>query len=271
MKLFLVHALVFAACSALSGFISIFNIRFSGESGSSPVWAILTIAAWFLGFFLEPIVLPAILYRIAGRTPGKAMKGAIILNPLLSLAFSVMIAMVWGIGEESRLTGAILLSAFFVTAGSLFFQIDATRWIIRNKKGDGGILFFILLSFLFQAVSSLVSVDPVMFRIPLGRSVYTMVIHGLIFLMYLEFFIFTMIKLGREFSGKNRRLTEETIAEFGLTPREVEIAGYLLMGHSSQEIGKTLFIAKKTVDTHIYNIYRKCGVTSKIGFFNLAG
>jgi len=42
-----------------------------------------------------------------------------------------------------------------------------------------------------------------------------------------------------------------------LTPREIEIAGYLAEGYDSKKIAQKLFISKNTVDNHRRNILRK--------------
>jgi DNA-binding CsgD family transcriptional regulator len=51
--------------------------------------------------------------------------------------------------------------------------------------------------------------------------------------------------------------------EYALSSREREIVRELIAGKSNQEIARTLFISPRTVDTHITNIYRKCGVRSR--------
>jgi len=59
-------------------------------------------------------------------------------------------------------------------------------------------------------------------------------------------------------------LTDAFATGFGLTPREKEIINLLLKGKNNREIGEKLFISPRTVETHIYNIYRKCSVKNKM-------
>ena len=49
----------------------------------------------------------------------------------------------------------------------------------------------------------------------------------------------------------------------GLSPRETEIAAYVGRGHSSVYVAKTLLISESTVYTHVRNIYRKLGISSR--------
>lgn len=51
--------------------------------------------------------------------------------------------------------------------------------------------------------------------------------------------------------------------ERGLTNRERELLEYLSRGYGSSFIAKTLFISDNTARTHIRNIYRKLGVSSR--------
>ena len=51
--------------------------------------------------------------------------------------------------------------------------------------------------------------------------------------------------------------------EYALTAREREVLGYLAHGHNGVYISDELLISPNTVRTHIHNIYRKLGVTSR--------
>jgi len=49
-----------------------------------------------------------------------------------------------------------------------------------------------------------------------------------------------------------------------LTPREREVLSYLTAGCTKQEIGDTLFVREKTVNTYVKNIFRKLHVASRL-------
>jgi DNA-binding CsgD family transcriptional regulator len=55
-------------------------------------------------------------------------------------------------------------------------------------------------------------------------------------------------------------LPDSFVREYDLTSREAEIAREICSGAGTRGIGEKLFISPRTVDTHIQNIYRKCGV-----------
>ena len=60
-----------------------------------------------------------------------------------------------------------------------------------------------------------------------------------------------------------RRRCLELADGYSLSPRETEIIGYLGRGYSSVYIAKTLLLSENTVYTHVHNIYRKLGISSR--------
>ncbi|MGE5363480.1 MAG: helix-turn-helix domain-containing protein [Bacteroidota bacterium] len=56
---------------------------------------------------------------------------------------------------------------------------------------------------------------------------------------------------------------------FKISPREKDVVKLLLQGSSYEEIAGQLFIAHETVKTHVNNIYKKSGVSSKVELINL--
>lgn len=55
----------------------------------------------------------------------------------------------------------------------------------------------------------------------------------------------------------------ELVQAHNLTPRETDIALYLRRGHSYAYIANALTVSENTVRTHVRNIYRKLGVSSR--------
>lgn len=56
---------------------------------------------------------------------------------------------------------------------------------------------------------------------------------------------------------------------FEISPREAEIVRELCQGHSNQEIADRLFITLQTVKDHLYRIFIKTGVKSRVQLVNL--
>ena len=63
--------------------------------------------------------------------------------------------------------------------------------------------------------------------------------------------------------GPDERL-ESMCIQFGLTPRETEITKLIYSGKSNKQIAEQLFLSESTVKTHIYNIFRKAEVKTRV-------
>jgi two-component system, NarL family, response regulator LiaR len=72
-------------------------------------------------------------------------------------------------------------------------------------------------------------------------------------------------KIVRSFQKKELNTQVE---EYGITPRETEILGLLAEGLSYKEIAAQIFISVKTIRKHIYNIYEKLHVHSRLEALN---
>lgn len=68
---------------------------------------------------------------------------------------------------------------------------------------------------------------------------------------------------------EREHVTDYFRARYGVTQREAEIVEELLAGRSNGEIAEMLFIAVKTVENHLYNVYQKTGVKNRVQLFNL--
>ncbi len=62
---------------------------------------------------------------------------------------------------------------------------------------------------------------------------------------------------------------EKLFDKFNLSARERELVALVLTGKSNKEIEDTLFISLKTVQTHVYNIYKKMGIKNRLELINL--
>ena len=68
----------------------------------------------------------------------------------------------------------------------------------------------------------------------------------------------------RSAAGRWRRPAAEAANAFGLTPRELEIAGAVAVGYPNKEIARQLTITEDTVKRHLSSIFGKTGVSSRI-------
>jgi DNA-binding CsgD family transcriptional regulator len=69
--------------------------------------------------------------------------------------------------------------------------------------------------------------------------------------------------------GNEVRVGPEIFARFRITRREQDVVRGILEGRSNAEIATAFFISEKTVETHVYNVYQKTGVKSRVQLLNL--
>ena len=87
------------------------------------------------------------------------------------------------------------------------------------------------------------------------------------------------LEIFRKTKAERKRLEAKTTAdkegvfqkncvEYNLTAREIEVLRLILTGHTYKSTADILFIAERTVDKHVRNIYEKTGVNNKIALIN---
>ncbi len=69
--------------------------------------------------------------------------------------------------------------------------------------------------------------------------------------------------------GKHETVPGRFTTLYQITPREQEIIAGLLTGMSYKQIADRLCISTRTVETHVYRIFRKCEVNNKVELLNL--
>lgn len=212
------------------------------------------------------------------KTPHKII-GIFFKLPLLNITFPLITASVlllwnYSLIADNRvlsLTGSILLSAILL---SIFIPV------IKNYKttaADEYKRVFIYLIFALIPIFPLVLIEQFLLKFIINRTVS--IPSGLISLalglLSFNIFntIFTLKFLFNENKKENKILTNELsdsfIKKYSITKREGEVIKYLIMGHSNREIGSILYIAVRTVDRHVYNIYGKCGIKTRIDLINI--
>ncbi|TFV81632.1 LuxR family transcriptional regulator [Microbacterium sp. dk485] len=71
-------------------------------------------------------------------------------------------------------------------------------------------------------------------------------------------------RLVRDYGDDLRLLAPDVLApEAQLTARELEVARLIVEGLSNREVSRRLVVSERTVDNHVYRIFRKLGITSR--------
>lgn len=68
---------------------------------------------------------------------------------------------------------------------------------------------------------------------------------------------------------KEKLTISEAVEYYGLTPRETEIVWHILNGQNNEVMCSQLCISINTLKKHIFNIYRKMNIKSRVALFKL--
>ncbi len=71
-------------------------------------------------------------------------------------------------------------------------------------------------------------------------------------------------EIGKSRGEESRDLSGPLLSSFNISPREEEIIRLILQGKSNKEIQEALFISHNTVKNHVYNIYQKMNIKSRL-------
>lgn len=112
-----------------------------------------------------------------------------------------------------------------------------------------------------------------------------LVLVGLSFLLLLSFALFSLgetrrfdfaslgaggvVPAGRGSDGFFVQSCKKVALEHGLTPRETEVFILLAKGRNAEFIEKELVVSHSTARSHIYNIYKKLGISSHQVLINM--
>jgi DNA-binding CsgD family transcriptional regulator len=87
-------------------------------------------------------------------------------------------------------------------------------------------------------------------------------------LIFKSQFSFSTMAAQIDGNSKNASL-EQLCADFGITPRELEIIRMAVKGYSNKKISQKIFVTPDTVKKHLQNIYKKVGINNRVELVNL--
>jgi len=216
------------------------------------------------GEIISFIMLPVVAFAAVGKEfPGR-------LN-LTSKVYALIVVCTFPV---EAVTGSSYINLSRELAGHFVFHIAAYLIILRyyssvdnfNLKRAlksylllGAVIVPLSLFFQAEVTAGFIRMDHP--EIPFPYIIYCISFNILCILNTFKFLFAPAVPGEREISG-------EFLHRYHITGREREIIELLLKGYTNKLIAKTLFISAKTVKNHIYSIYRKTGVKSRIQLAN---
>ena len=247
-------------------------------SASYGFWALL--AGWF--FFQQvylsgpvPAIAPAFAYARAGVSVVIAWFGPMFLLRVdgslpahrarlyVGVAVIALVAVMAPVMIFSLPLLAYLVSLSFNVAFAALSWRAYLR-VRRNTKSPARPLLPILM---FSGIGyvTLASIALVWTRLlPAEVVVYVNVLAGAIFVSVWA--VIAIVVFGRWIGGREAATSvpDAFLVDYQITPREAEILRVLISGRTAGQIGEALFISQRTVEAHLRNVYRKCGVGNRV-------
>jgi len=182
---------------------------------------------------------------------------------MLGIGAAVVAASLLGDRIDVAFLRRVVLSARYAVLAGAFFWSYGTSFA---AGGASSAPFYTRFSLISGVAYTIIAIDAMFVRFTLSADEY--IPDGVIsFLIYGIIVGVTIFRSAVNTPAPVRDdgvITEAFLLEFGITHREGEIIRCLMNGCTNNEIGEKLFISPRTVDTHFSNIYRKCGVRSRL-------
>ncbi|MFC2104476.1 response regulator transcription factor [Bacteroidota bacterium] len=151
-----------------------------------------------------------------------------------------------------------IIPALFINL--IIFTIKKPHW--DNQKRKSVLIFagYFLIGYLLFALSNL---DFYFFQLNIDE--YDPILFLILNVWPLLWILFYFNKYHNHSLSKtnNQGNLDELFLEYKISERESEIIYLIIKGKSNKEIEQILFISFNTVKNHIYNIYKKLGVSSR--------
>jgi DNA-binding CsgD family transcriptional regulator len=213
----------------------------------------------FTALFLLYIV-PRFIRSLLSRDEERRwrMLPTVIIVLYLFLMLTALLKKEWHIDR----TGSALMNGYL--GGISLYGLIRLR-PVRRREAAGVLVPFLYLSTIFYFIVVLQALILPLVTSPVTNLRINIFTAGLICFLWGGITLaYLMIRSLRPESAAVTAPNENFAADFGITPRESEIIAQLLQGKSNKEIGEQLFVSPRTVEAHVYNIYRKCSVKNKM-------
>lgn len=101
------------------------------------------------------------------------------------------------------------------------------------------------------------------FGFPTAMSPLNYFLINIVVLFYARRYYLGQVTVKHKNETANRSITDLS-EEYRLTERELQVMLHVIHGLNNKEIGDKLYISPNTVKNHIYNVYKKLGISNRL-------
>ncbi len=238
-----------------------FNVSYLEQ----PIEGLATVAGylWVAASVGLILVVPFLSVRISGFKPGKLATVMLYLPAVATLT-----ALVFALRTAISSIYVVTNLAFNGAIGGLMITGAVRVWKRKSTVPRHEVLPFLLFSSLLYLV--LLSLAVLLAARPAtpGSAVIANGALGAFCLSWAILLVVTGFMRAGAAARVAAGLPPRFLDDFAISRREADIIGLLVLGAANRQISEKLFISPRTVEAHIYNIYRKCDCRNRVEFMN---
>ena len=238
-----------------------FSVLFFSEAFVRPLPGAVIIIFGILRGLITLSVLTLFTFLIGDISGRLKKRSSIIISAAAALVYIILVIPVFSSSSVFFANLVTLLFNLYFLTASVFVLI-----VLRNKKSvQKSFIYFLRLMVIYslsQVVIIFLSMDVRVVLAVLPRAAFCL-LWGVF-----ELTVFIRREYIKELE-QHESVSSVFIRDYEITARETDVIKCISAGYSNRQTADELFISEKTVETHIYSIYRKCRVKNKVELLNL--
>lgn len=243
-----------------------FSVLFFSEAFVRPLPKAVTIIFGILRGVITITVLTLFTF-LTGETSGRLKKrSSVIISAAAALVYIILVIPVFASSSVFFANLVTLLFNLYFLTVSVFVLI-----VLRNKKSvqKSFIYFFSLMVIYSLSQAVIIFLPPANLSMDI-RLVLAVLPRAAFCLLWgaVELVVFIRREYIKELEH-HESVSSVFIRDYEITARETDVIKCISAGYSNKQTAEELFISEKTIETHIYSIYRKCRVKNKVELLNL--
>jgi DNA-binding CsgD family transcriptional regulator len=209
------------------------------------------------------LVVAHLIAQVSGFQPGKLGTALLYLPAAATLA-----ALVLALRNPTPIAFETINLAFNGVICGLMTTGTIRVWKRKSCVPRHEVLPFLLLSSLLYVFLLSLGVMLVVRPASPGNSVVANGATGAFCLSWAILLVVTGFRRASAAARTAAGLPPRFLDDFAISPREADIIGLLVLGAANRQISEKLFISPRTVEAHIYSIYRKCDCRNRVELMN---
>lgn len=182
----------------------------------------------------------------------------------LIISFGVLYITTYILYQDFNLARSIFIVASVIIA--LYFCFNTIRGIKKLSLSSSVKSSYKCLNFAGKLGITFMATMPIVAAIGDYQLINIGLVNISFLLIVVAYYTLVILQAKNERVLKNDFKVSQSLEYFNLTPRELEVAGFILKGVSFLEIAEKMFISKNTVSKHASNIYKKVECSNKEEF-----